>query len=328
MVRIALIFGFYVPFMFATGIQDPDKLDLDLETELMLAPTWTPEELNAVFDPMPLRVSSSGGTLYHQPFCQYAQAALVKYGPTKRVNYYTVAQVTASKKGSCPLCQPELYAPPEDPQKFAESGTDLFKPERHEYKEPVINSGYYVCWFNRHLFTIRPEGIPCSQPFQITVEGGSQVTLTSPIQWANPIGCGIGDANEDVDITEADFDYCIACYSGNGVPATQTCQMYFDFDNDCDVDMADFQAFLQHNGSGMTAWMHDHWPDAVDKKVPRPVAGGMASSTKYHWTKSAKLQGLKQMYGLYKYIEWYSCDALRASGRVPDDQNFNPCNLP
>lgn len=52
----------------------------------------------------PLFVATMGAEVYHKPDCKYVANSLEKYGPIKRVNYYTILHKDLSGRKPCPKC--------------------------------------------------------------------------------------------------------------------------------------------------------------------------------------------------------------------------------
>lgn len=54
----------------------------------------------------PMYVATLGARVYHVPDCEHVQRSLEKYGPIKRLNYYSECQRALSWRPPCPKCLP------------------------------------------------------------------------------------------------------------------------------------------------------------------------------------------------------------------------------
>ncbi len=268
-----------------------------------------------LFSPIPLRVGTKDATYYHRPFAPRAQQSLVTHGETKRINFYTTQDIMASGRQPALDSMSDLFECPTDPDLFAASDS-ICTLSRKSPGIPTLASGKVACQWNSYTLVV-VDAINCNDGTVTTMTGDSPLNID--FIYFNSIPSGIGDADGDGDITENDFDFLVACYSGSGNAAGGNCKNCFDYDLDGDVDMTDFSAFLAEMGQGNSSWIAANWPTASRNPTrPMPLRVAMAGSTKYHLEGCPAVLRSRDTYGWHKYFEYYSRDKIDASNRVPD----------
>ena len=272
--------------------------------------------VQALFNPMPLRVSTAGSTTYHQPFCKYAMQSLVRYGPSKRVNYFSIQSIPANYT-PCQYCMADVYDFPSSmsPAEFIRRGQEVYPVVRREHQGASAPAGTVVCqWKGYIAVAVPPEA--CEQG---TINAIAGTPLQINTFTFNGISLGIGDANQDGKVDAADFPYLVAAYSGTN-PATPVAQALFDFNRDGKVDMADFQSWFSELGSGNNLYAAQFWPTAVEAgETPmHPVRVSIQGSNKYHMPDCPAVKRSWDTYGYDKAIGYFSWDEVEKSGKTPD----------
>lgn len=294
------------------------------ETEVFETFSIPPDPtLEALFNPLPLRVSTVGSQYYHRPYSQRAQEALERYGPTKRINYFTMEEVINSGKIPAPVTDPknniaEIFECPNSAAKFADSD-NVCAVGRRLNSIPIIPPGKVVCGWNGYTLMCVPF-INC----QSNTDTNSIITTTADapvdmdILYFNAIPLGIGDGNGDGDVTIEDTPFFDACASGES--DSQNCLNCFDYDNDGDVDSSDKTIFLSQIGTGNSFWISQNYPGA--KKIrerPIPIRVGMKGSNLYHLPTCPAVLRSRATYGHSKFLEFFTRAEVIATGRMADN---------
>lgn len=265
-----------------------------------------------LFDPMPLRVGTVGATYYHRPFSPTAQRSLLLHGAEKRINWYSIDEIPANRIPA-PDSFADVFEVPEDPSAFVAG--DVYKMARREYVLPTVPDGEIVCnWAGHVAIAVLPDN--CVGGELITP---AETELNMTLMYFNAIPSGIGDATGDGNVNDEDFPYLIACYSGDGVPASENCANAFDYDLDGDVDYTDFQSWFSEDGQGNRAWMAVNHPSAVEKpQKTYPLRVGVEGSNLYHMPNCPAVLRSRDNHGWHKFIEFYTRENVESSGRQPD----------
>lgn len=272
--------------------------------------------VQSLFNPMPLRVSTVGSTTYHHPFCKYAMQSLNRYGPTKRVNYFTIQSIPANYV-PCTYCTPDVYDFPVDmpPADFIRRGQEVYPVFRREHQGASAPQGAVVCQWKGYVgIAVDPNA--CEQG---TINAVAGVPLNIQTFTFNGISFGIGDANQDAKVDNADFPYLVAAYSGTN-QATPVAQMLFDFNRDGKVDLADFQSWFSEFGSGNHLYAAQFWPTAVEagERSTHPIRVSIDGSNKYHMPNCPAVKRSWETYGYHKAIGYFTWDEIERSGKTPD----------
>jgi hypothetical protein len=273
-------------------------------------------DIQALFDPMPLRVGTEGALVYHHPFCPYAQRALTTHGPSKRVNYFSRLDIPYNRE-PCNFCKADVWNWPFwlTPEEVIDHGLEYYPFARRTHTVPVVPPDTVICsWTGYVAFAVPPENC---------VDGGVHTTEGTPITIQclilNMIPSGIGDANQDGDVDEEDFPYLVAAYSGPDVTATPVAQRLFDYDEDQDVDMSDFQAWFAELGTGNSSWIAANYPDAVEgRREYYPLRVGIQGSDKYHQPDCPAVKRSWETHGYEKAVAWWNWADIEDTGRTPD----------
>ncbi len=269
--------------------------------------------LEALFNPMPLRVGTEGALIYHRPFCPYAQRSLDMHGAVKRINWFSIDEIPGNRTPD-QFCLAGAFECPEDPAVFA-AGDGLCQIDRRYGEIPTIDPANTVCFWHGYTLLV-VDAANCDSGTIITTDGDP---VDIDFVYLNAIPNAIGDANGDGDITEADFEYLVACYTDEGISSSLNCQACFDYDEDGDVDLRDFQTFIGDLDTGNSAWVNSNYPDAsqlISRDIPLRV--GMIGSDLYHREGCRYVENSRATYGTHLYIEFYTREQIESSGRQPN----------
>lgn len=269
----------------------------------------------ALFNPMPLRVGTVGSTTYHRPFCKVAQNQLKQYGVSKRVNFFSIAEIEASGRTPNTCCIPEIFTVP-IPDDFANK--DVYRISRRAYEIPTIPEGKTVCNWEGHTLVVVPTA-NCVDG-KITTNEGMAVDID--FLYFNAIQAGLGDADGDGDINEADLPYLCASYG----KTSNNCKNAFDYNNNGTVDNTDVRAFFAAMQpkclppwGGNSAWIAANYPGAAHlPQRPIPLRVSMMGSTRYHLPGCKQWLSSVKTYGNAEVCEFYSREDITKSGRTPD----------
>jgi hypothetical protein len=91
--------------------------------------------LEALFDPMPLRVGTEGSIIYHRPFCPYAQAALATHGAAKRINWYSIDEIPSNRIPDT-FCKAHIFECRDVPGFVSDETSQI---ERRSYSIPTAD---------------------------------------------------------------------------------------------------------------------------------------------------------------------------------------------
>ena len=320
----------------ATGVMTPST------------PTVNPAD---PYDPMPLRVGTVGATAFHQPFCPYAKQSLANHGLANRINYWTREQIAESGRPGDHFCLAGVFDCSDvEPADFATSGNDPWcgaNIRNSRYNVTGIEAaiaGKTLCQMQGRigLFVDTPEDCingairgskpPCdsvvcgecksppdgSPPGDCTdaCEGCNTVTMAI----MNKITLSMGDANKDGQADLDDYLYYHECYSGP-IASTIPCQNVFDFDGDADVDVTDFDLFVQAYNTGNAEWTTANHPDAViapPGTLELPLRVGTEGSQYYHRLDCPSVNNSWQTWGMDRRVDYFTWDQVEASGRTSD----------
>ncbi len=308
---------------------EPPTDQLDVPTEQVSRVEISEQDRESVrimssFPPMPLRVATQGAGIYHRVFCPYAKRALVTHGPTMRIDYWTRQEVEASNKSGDFFCRAAHFDCTLDPQLFAASADDPCGCElpRASYAlDPLLNqipSNYVVCSLDGYLATwVDPMNCPLNQGGVMSVTGGGPFNIV--FSTLNEINGFLGDGNGDGDCTLEDYLFFHACWTDQGGTATQPCQCAFDWDADGDIDLDDFNNYINAIGSGNTFWVSNNYPGAqINPTIALPLRVGTDGAGLYHREDCPSVNNSWMVHGIDKRVDFYDWDQIEKTGRQPD----------
>ena len=305
-------------------------------------PTTNPAD---PYDPIPLRIGTVGAAIYHRPFCPYAKKSLITYGAEKRINFWTREQVADNNRTADTYCSAGVFdCSNVAPEEFAASGNDPWCGANIRNTNYITDfdaiEGKTLCTLQGRIgvFVDQPEDCmdgeiresdpscdqtacgACTEDCYSVCVGCIKITMI-PL---NEITLGMGDVNRDGQVDVNDYLFYHECYSGASV-ATTPCQNVFDFDADTDVDIADFDLFVQAYDTGNISWANEQHPEAVinPTKPELPLRVGTQGSKYYHRESCPSVNASWERHGIEKRIDYFTWDQVEKSGRVPDQ---NVCN--
>ena len=304
--------------LFLASCQSKEKINTSNNPEMQIESFASNDPM---FSPLPLRVGTQGSIYYHRPYSQRAQESLAKYGPSKRINYYTLDEIKLSRKEPAPASDPKdnfagIFECPSDPIDFANNDkTCSFT--RQQSVVPAIPVGKVVCaWSGYYLICVPQNNCQSSNDSPIITNANTPVDVDVLYFNARPVG--IGDANGDAEITEQDlifFDACLNSGSNN-----KNCVNCFDYDNNGIVDAHDREILVSQIGTGNKSWITQNYPTAREiKQRAIPLRVGIIGSNLYHLPNCPAVIKSKSTYGDAKYLEFYSREEVQSSGRTPDN---------
>ncbi len=130
---------------------------------------------------------------------------------------------------------------------------------------------------------------------------------------------GMGDATGDANCTPTDYPFFHVCFGDDGIPATLSCQRVFDWDEDEDVDLSDFENFVAALGTGNETWMAENWPAAsFNRGQEIPLRVGTEGANLYHKPDCPAVLNSWNIYGIQSRRDFYTWEQIDNTGRVPD----------
>jgi len=302
-------------------------------------PTTNPAD---PYSPMPLRVGTVGATTFHRPFCPYAKQSLATHGVEKRINYWTREQVADSGRPGDSYCIAEVFdCAGVDPMDFASSGNDpwcganIRSSHFHVEGVDAALAGKTLCNLQGRIGVFVDDPVycvngkirgsdpscdeaacgACTTDCVIPCAGCVRVTMAA----LNKVTLAMGDANADGQADLEDYLYYHECYSGP-VAATIPCQNVFDFDSDADVDVNDFDLFVQAYNTGNVSWANANYPNAVinPPQPELPLRVGTEGSQYYHRIDCPSVNNSWQTWGIDRRADFFTWDQVESSGRIPD----------
>ncbi|MHA2279777.1 MAG: hypothetical protein ACXAC5_02620 [Promethearchaeota archaeon] len=325
-------------FKMSQNLKPVESFVVDLTSQIVsTTPTTNPAD---PYDPMPLRVGTVGATVYHRPFCLYAKQSLANHGLEKRINYWSREQVASSGRPADDYCLAGSFdCSDRTPESFAASGNDPWcgANVRRDLVSGIPPGvvGKTLCSLQGYLgvFVDNPQNCQdgsvrasssycnqevcsaCTTDCDTACAGCTRITLA----YFNNITLSLGDGNKDGDTDVDDYLYYHECYSGSSVAATVPCQNVFDYDNNTDVDIHDFDLFVQSYNTGNTDWAIENHPDVtLGYQTELPLRVGTEGASYYHRLNCSSVNVSWQTHGIDKRVDFYTWDQVEASGRISD----------
>lgn len=316
---------------------EPFSVDL-ITGQVSSEPTINPSD---PYNPMPLRVGTVGASTFHRPFCPYAKKSLETFGLEKRINYWTREQVAESNRPGDSYCLASVFECHISPVEFATSKNDPWcgaNIRATHYSVEGIDeklAGKTLCSLQGRLgvFVDQPEycingAVRASRPScdkeaceacTTDCETACLNCVRVTIAPLNKVTLGMGDANRDGQTDIDDYLFFHECYSG-WETASIPCQNVFDFDEDHDVDIDDFDLFVHAYDTGNESWAIVNHPGAVinPPKPELPLRVGTVGSNYYHRLNCPSVNNSWSTHGLSKRVDFFTWDQVEASGRIPD----------